>query len=291
MQEGQPPPTSADQQQASQPDHAPPIKSSTTIHAARSRTINTTPATVVATVKNRTDSGFGEQRKAAPRTMGVCPHVPLGRSWQHGDRTDDLKYPGEPEVCRLSAARYRASLAPAADRAAWPGWRRPGRDGTCHRRARIDRERSRAHHLDPSRSIRPCTSRPRHPRSGGKPSGRGLHTLPVSCERDDDGFVLTGTAARAGKPAPSQPPGGVRGRRRPLRLDQTLRHRRRRRRDGRPVHTRPRRTPDGCPRQCQNRDVLALRRSAEAAAFRGEGSADRSPGAQTRAQTPRKAHG
>ena len=51
--------------------------------------------------------------------------------------------------------------------------------------------------------------------------------------RDDDGFILTGAAAGADDLLETSVPGVVRRRRRPLRLDQALRHRGRRRRDGR----------------------------------------------------------
>ena len=59
--------------------------------------------------------------------------------------------------------------------------------------------------------------------------------------RDEDGFILTGADARRRPPARDERPGRLRGRRRPLGLDQALRHRGRRGRDGRAV--RPRASP------------------------------------------------
>ena len=57
--------------------------------------------------------------------------------------------------------------------------------------------------------------------------------------RDDDGFILTGSAAGAETLLETSLPGRLRRRRRTLRLDQALRHRRRRRSDGRAVRSWP----------------------------------------------------
>ena len=57
--------------------------------------------------------------------------------------------------------------------------------------------------------------------------------------RDENGFVLTGTAAGADSLLETSLPRRLRRGRRPLRLDEALRDRRRRRCDGRPVRARP----------------------------------------------------
>ena len=67
--------------------------------------------------------------------------------------------------------------------------------------------------------------------------------LDDSVARDEDGFILTGVAAERGQPARDERPRRLRGRRRPLRLDQALRHSGRRRSDGRAVRPRAPRQP------------------------------------------------